>query len=41
MGVEFSKYNTSNLPSGVAWGILVVICFFVMAFAWSWGPLGW
>ena len=35
------KYNTSNLPSDVAIGVLVVICVFVAGFAWSWGPLGW
>jgi MFS family permease len=41
LGVEFSTYNTSNLPSGVAIGVLVVIIVFVTGFAWSWGPLGW
>ena len=40
LGVEFSKYDTSNLPEGVAIGVLVVICVFVAGFAWSWGPLG-
>jgi hypothetical protein len=41
LGVEFTTYNTSNLPSSVAIGVLVVIIVFVCGFAWSWGPLGW
>lgn len=41
LGVEFSKYPDGVLPTGTAIGVLVVICVFVAAFAWSWGPLGW
>jgi len=41
LAVEFSKYPDGVLPSGTAIGVLVVICVFVAAFAWSWGPLGW
>jgi len=41
LAVEFSKYPDGVLPTGTAIGILVVICVFVAAFAWSWGPLGW
>ena len=33
--------NTADLPSSVAAGLLVVICFYVSGFSWSWGPLGW
>jgi hypothetical protein len=40
LAVEFPKYN-NVLPKGVSIGVLVVICVFVAAFAWSWGPLGW
>ncbi|GAB4821174.1 hypothetical protein N2152v2_008220 [Parachlorella kessleri] len=40
LGVELNKYGT-NLPSSTAAGVLVVICVYVAAFAWSWGPLGW
>ena len=40
IAVEFSKYS-GDLPSSVAIGILIVVCVFVSAFAWSWGPLGW
>jgi len=41
LAVEFSKYTDGVLPTGTAIGVLVVICVFVAAFAWSWGPLGW
>ncbi|PSC74048.1 H(+) hexose cotransporter 2 isoform B [Micractinium conductrix] len=41
LGVSFSQYNTTNLPSGIVYGALVLICIFVAGFAWSWGPLGW
>lgn len=41
LAVEFSKYPDGVLPTGTAIGVLVVICVFVAAFAWSWGPLGW
>ena len=41
LGVEFGTYNTGDLPSSVAVGVLVVICVFVAGFAWSLGPLGW
>ena len=40
IGIEFGKYGT-NLPQGTAIAILIVICVFVSAFAYSWGPLGW
>lgn len=40
IAVEFSKYS-GDLPSASAIGILIVVCVFVSAFAWSWGPLGW
>jgi hypothetical protein len=41
LAVEFKSYTASDLPSGVAIGLLIVICIYVAAFAWSWGPLGW
>ena len=41
LGVSFGTYNTSNLPTGITYGALVLICVFVAGFAWSWGPLGW
>lgn len=33
--------NASKLPNAVAVGVIVLICFFISSFAWSWGPLGW
>nr|GMD72587.1 sugar transport protein 13 [Ipomoea batatas] len=40
LGINVSDHS-DNLGHG--WGIFVVvmICIFVSAFAWSWGPLGW
>ena len=43
LAVEFNGQGltAAELPTGVAIGLLVVICVYVSAFAWSWGPLGW
>lgn len=38
-GIYFS--GATKLPSGVAIGVIVLFCFFISSFAWSWGPLGW
>ncbi|XP_068651828.1 sugar transport protein MST4 isoform X1 [Aristolochia californica] len=35
------KDQSNNLGSGFAVLVVVLICTFVSAFAWSWGPLGW
>lgn len=40
LGVYFGS-NTTELPHSVAVGVIVLICVFIAAFAWSWGPLGW
>ena len=42
-GVVLAKKMRSDgtLPDATAIGVLIVICVFVSAFAWSWGPLGW
>ncbi|KAJ9538490.1 hypothetical protein OSB04_031223 [Centaurea solstitialis] len=38
----FKVTDTSdNLSSGYAILVVIMICTFVSAFAWSWGPLGW
>ncbi|KAK8943821.1 Sugar transport protein 8 [Platanthera guangdongensis] len=38
----FAYLKTNNeLNQGVAIAVVVLVCFFVMSFAWSWGPLGW
>eukprot|EP00898_Chlorokybus_atmophyticus_P007419 jgi/Chlat1/7679/Chrsp64S07174 len=41
LGVEFGGKGSDTLSTGVAALVLVIICVFVSAFAWSWGPLGW
>ncbi|KAL6497790.1 Sugar transport protein 13 [Orobanche hederae] len=35
------KDHTDDLDHGYAVFVVVLICTFVSAFAWSWGPLGW
>ncbi|KAA8548622.1 hypothetical protein F0562_000306 [Nyssa sinensis] len=32
---------TGSLDKGLAAVVVVLVCLFVMSFAWSWGPLGW
>ncbi|KAF9607608.1 hypothetical protein IFM89_037536 [Coptis chinensis] len=32
---------TSTLPPSLAIIVVVLVCVFIMGFAWSWGPLGW
>lgn len=39
LGVKFG--STSELSKGYSVLVVVVICLFVAAFGWSWGPLGW
>ena len=41
LGVQFNKYNTSDLPTWTIYITLVFICIYVAGYAWSWGPLGW
>ncbi|KAJ1695169.1 hypothetical protein LUZ63_011867 [Rhynchospora breviuscula] len=33
--------STGDLPKGNAGWVVVLVCLYVMSFAWSWGPLGW
>lgn len=35
------KDGSNTLPNSSAIAVVVLICVFVSAFAWSWGPLGW
>ncbi|KAM1301410.1 hypothetical protein EV1_012535 [Malus domestica] len=35
------KDHSNNLSYGLAIVVVVMVCAFVSAFAWSWGPLGW
>lgn len=39
LGVKFG--NDKQLPKDFSIVVVVVICLFVNAFGWSWGPLGW
>lgn len=41
MAHYFAPGTSPDVPKGAGIGIIVVVCFFVSAFAWSWGPLGW
>lgn len=40
LGIKLSD-SSNNLGSGLSILVVVMICTFVSAFAWSWGPLGW
>ena len=37
---EFGDGSKGLSKSSSVW-VVVVICFYIAAFAWSWGPLGW
>lgn len=39
LGTQFGGDRVLSKEYGT--GVLVLICFFVAGFAWSWGPLGW
>ena len=39
LGVKFG--NQQELSKGFSILVVVMICLFVLAFGWSWGPLGW
>ncbi|KMS98096.1 hypothetical protein BVRB_4g095750 [Beta vulgaris subsp. vulgaris] len=42
IGVKFGVSGTTeNLPQWYAIVVVLFICIYVAAFAWSWGPLGW
>ncbi|XP_021719506.1 sugar transport protein 1-like [Chenopodium quinoa] len=42
IGVKFGvSGNATNLPEWYAIVVVLFICIYVSAFAWSWGPLGW
>ncbi|KAK1307025.1 Sugar transport protein 13 [Acorus calamus] len=40
LGVKVTNHS-DNLSKGYAVLVVIMICTFVSAFAWSWGPLGW
>lgn len=39
--LETQLKTTGSLDKGFAVAVVVLVCTFVMSFAWSWGPLGW
>lgn len=39
LALKFS--GTNELSKGEAMAIVILVCIYVAAFAWSWGPLGW
>ena len=41
LGVKFGLQGTGSIDKVWAIVVVVVICVYVSAFAWSWGPLGW
>lgn len=41
IGINFNTTGVGKLSSGQADFVLFLICVYVAAFAWSWGPLGW
>lgn len=40
LGIKVSDHS-DNLQQGYAIFVVIMVCTFVSAFAWSWGPLGW
>ncbi|PIA54473.1 hypothetical protein AQUCO_00900785v1 [Aquilegia coerulea] len=41
IGLQFGTTGVGSMSKGYANLVLILICFYVAAFAWSWGPLGW
>ncbi|KAL5983047.1 Zinc finger protein stp4 [Asimina triloba] len=41
LGVKLGVFGTGTISKAYADLLLVLICFYVAAFTWSWGPLGW
>jgi hypothetical protein len=35
------RTDSTEQADGATVAVLVLVCIFVAAFAWSWGPLGW
>lgn len=40
LGIKVTD-NSDNLSTGFAVLVVIMVCTFISAFAWSWGPLGW
>jgi MFS transporter, SP family, sugar:H+ symporter len=41
IAIKFGTTGVADISRPYAIGVVICICVFVSAFAWSWGPLGW
>ncbi|KAF5184968.1 Sugar transport protein [Thalictrum thalictroides] len=41
IGLQFGTSGVGSMSKGYANLVLILVCLYVAAFAWSWGPLGW
>ncbi|KAM0949919.1 putative sugar/inositol transporter, major facilitator, sugar transporter [Dioscorea sansibarensis] len=41
IGLVFGTHGEGGIPKQYAISVVLLICFYVSGFAWSWGPLGW
>ncbi|KAG1342181.1 Sugar transport protein MST3 [Cocos nucifera] len=41
IGIKFGNNGEATLSKEYAFFVVLFVCIFVSAFAWSWGPLGW
>ncbi|KAH9311027.1 hypothetical protein KI387_026062 [Taxus chinensis] len=41
LGYKFESSGDGSISKGYAYLVVVLICIYVVGFAWSWGPLGW
>lgn len=41
IGLMFGTNGVGEIPTQYAISVVLLICFYVCGFAWSWGPLGW
>ncbi|XP_058100014.1 sugar transport protein MST6-like [Magnolia sinica] len=41
LGIKFGFTGIASLSNAYAIGVVLLICIYVAAYAWSWGPLGW
>ncbi|XP_059064726.1 sugar transport protein MST3-like [Cryptomeria japonica] len=41
LSIKFDSLGDGSMSKGYAYLLLLMICIYVVGFAWSWGPLGW
>lgn len=39
LAVQFNAHSGQPINKGIGVGVIVLICLFIAAFGWSWGPL--